>query len=433
MPYKTSEVFVPGGMPQHTYVARTERELERRISAVSDNLCKLAVLTGATKSGKTVLANKTYPRSGQQSVWVDGGAVETEADFWTAVLDQLDGYTSLESSETKESGQSLSGDLEGQIGVPFVGRGKGKVGTGISRRQASGAKEALSISPRAAALSQLRSTKLPLIIDDFHYLDRDFQGSLIRAVKPLVFDGQPVIIIAIPHRRFDAIKVEKEMTGRLESIAIPSWSINELQEIALTGFPLLNLVVDPSVILSLAQEAYGSPHLMQEFCKEICKELHVVESVREGREITAVPNGLFPRVAEGTGKVIFDKLAKGPRQRTDRMQRALLTGGETDIYNVVLLALARLAPGMNKVAYENLRSAIREILSADIPQGHEVTRVLEKMAEIASSDEASTPVIDWDKEEQELHITDPFFAFYLKWGATTFLHPEEDNPPLVNA
>jgi hypothetical protein len=39
------------------------------------------------------------------------------------------------------------------------------------------------------------------------------------------------------------------------------------------------------------------------------------------------------------------------------------------------------------------------------------------MAEIASSDEASTPVIDWDKEDQQLHVTDPFFAFFMKWGA----------------
>jgi hypothetical protein len=38
------------------------------------------------------------------------------------------------------------------------------------------------------------------------------------------------------------------------------------------------------------------------------------------------------------------------------------------------------------------------------------------MAEIASSDEASTPVLDWEKGDRKLHITDPFFAFFLKWG-----------------
>lgn len=56
-----SKVFVPGGMPVITYVPRTERELEGRLQSVTDNLCKLVTLTGATKSGKTVLANKVFP------------------------------------------------------------------------------------------------------------------------------------------------------------------------------------------------------------------------------------------------------------------------------------------------------------------------------------------------------------------------------------
>ncbi len=34
------------------------------------------------------------------------------------------------------------------------------------------------------------------------------------------------------------------------------------------------------------------------------------------------------------------------------------------------------------------------------------------MSKIAISDESSTPVIDWEKEEKVLHITDPFFAFF---------------------
>ncbi|WP_174783566.1 hypothetical protein [Dolichospermum sp. UHCC 0259] len=83
-----------------------------------------------------------------------------------------------------------------------------------------------------------------------------------------------------------------------------------------------------------------------------------------------------------------------------------------------LLAIAKLSLGLETIEYEQLRSVIKEVLTDDIPQAHEVTRVLEQMTRIASSDEASTPVLDWDKEERKLHITDPFFAFYLKWGVT---------------
>ena len=65
---------------------------------------------------------------------------------------------------------------------------------------------------------------------------------------------------------------------------------------------------------------------------------------------------------------------------------------------------------------KDLRSEIRNLLRENPPQAHEISRVLDHMAKISANDEASTPVLDWDKDERELHITDPFFAYYLRWG-----------------
>ena len=69
-----SEVFIPGGLPTYTYNPRNGYELETRIMQAKRNLCKLLIVTGQTKMGKTVLAEKIYER-GNGSVWVDGGAV----------------------------------------------------------------------------------------------------------------------------------------------------------------------------------------------------------------------------------------------------------------------------------------------------------------------------------------------------------------------
>jgi hypothetical protein len=189
-----------------------------------------------------------------------------------------------------------------------------------------------------------------------------------------------------------------------------------LLDIAEEGFPLLRLKVPVSASERLAREAYGSPHLMQEFCRAIAKCNGIEETASDEQTIGVVTDELFRSVAECTGKVIFDKLAKGPRQRADRKRRKLKNGEEADIYKVILYALARLGPGLDTIEYERLRSALRETIADDIPRAHEVSRVLEKMGEIAAQDEASTPVLDWEKQEQKLHITDPFFAFYLKWG-----------------
>ncbi|MCX5644744.1 MAG: hypothetical protein NTZ17_08665 [Phycisphaerae bacterium] len=412
--YRTADVFVAGGMPKLTYVPRAERKLEERLRSAKENLCKLVAVTGATKSGKTVLVSTVFPRT--DAVWVDGGTVKAEDDLWNCILEGLDGFTEIASSERQEESTGFQGELEAEIKLPLWASAKGNVSGNRSTSRGREQSRRLSLSPRAAAISQLRLSKRPLIIDDFHYLERDFQGNIIRALKPLIFEGLPVVLIAIPHRRYDAVKVERELTGRLEAINIPAWEVSELLEIATEGFPLLHVEVPASTTERLAREAYGSPHLMQEFCREFAKCNGIDETTMKESQVSVINDDLFRSVAEGTGKVIFDKLAKGPRPRADRIQRKLKNGDKGDIYKVILYALAKLGPGLETIEYDRLRSAIREILADKLPQANEVSRVLEKMGEIAQNDEASTPVIDWEKQEQKLHITDPFFAFYLKWG-----------------
>lgn len=325
-------------------------------------------------------------------------------------------YSESSASNESETTASFSGEVGAGGQLPLIFKGETKLGAGVDKKRGEATVRRLALNPRAAAISQLRATKCPLVIDDFHYLDREFQGNVIRALKPIIFDGLPVVLIAIPHRRFDTIKVEREITGRLQPIAIPGWSEDELLQIAKDGFPFLNISASREVVLRLAAEAYESPHLMQDFCRMLANDQGVKETSRRTVSVTHVTEDLFSRVAEQTGKVIFDKLAKGPTQRSDRIPRKLKDGRVVDIYKVVLLGLAKLSPGLQTVEYEQLRGAIRDILEDQIPAAHEVTRVVEKMAEIASSDEASTPVLDWEKGEKKLHITDPFFAFFLKWG-----------------
>jgi len=51
-----------------------------------------------------------------------------------------------------------------------------------------------------------------------------------------------------------------------------------LKYIPKTGSALLNLEIDSEIIGKMAENAYGSPHLMQEFCRELCRESNIVET-----------------------------------------------------------------------------------------------------------------------------------------------------------
>jgi hypothetical protein len=354
------DVFVPGGFPRHTYNPRVDLKLETKLAESKENLCKLVTVTGQTKSGKTVLARRVFAL--EESIWIDGGTVSEENDFWDQIIQQLDLFQSVDTA----SGTTVSGKLAGKGSVQgnvFLAKGSAEVGGEIGATKQSSRTTGQHLSSRVVALRGLRKQNLPLVIDDFHYLPRALQGSIVRALKPLVFDGVPIAIIAIPHRRYDALKVEKEMTGRIHPVEIPSWSDAELEFIPKTGFELLNYSLNVNSKRRLATESIGSPHLMQEFCRGLCRSLGLEHQSTSSplRAEDRTLETVFRDTAETIGRPIFEKLARGPRQRTDRVERELKDGHTVDIYELVLYSLAHLRPGLVSIEYEELRSAIREV------------------------------------------------------------------------
>lgn len=276
-----------------------------------------------------------------------------------------------------------------------------------------------NMSNKSVAISLLQEYKTPLIIDDFHYISKEIQKNIVRALKAPIMYGVPVICIAIPSRKFDVIDVERELTGRVDSVEMPSWDEKELSKIAENGFKTLNLGVPKDIVSYLAGESFGSPFLMQDFCRSICQRYDVEHSqnFRKTLDLTVESvSEIFPIIANNSGRSMFDKLKRGPRTRTDRIPRKMKNGEITDIYGVVLETLKHLKPGIETISYDMLRTGIRDVLADDLPQHGEIARVLEKIAEISYTDTSSTPVIDWQKDEDILTITDPFFAFYLRWS-----------------
>lgn len=204
---KYSEVFVPGGFPRYTYNPRDSQNLESQLSEVKDNLCKLVTITGHTKSGKTVLTRKILPPD--EAVWVDGGAVAAEDDLWTSVLEQLDAHSEQTSGHEDSSASTISG--KATAGANFIiAKGEGEIGAEHERGRSNSTTKTRKVSHRVAALSAVKDAKRPIVIDDFHYLPKELQGNIVRALKPLVFDGIPIVLIAIPHRRYDAVRVERD-------------------------------------------------------------------------------------------------------------------------------------------------------------------------------------------------------------------------------
>lgn len=410
---RVGEVFVPGGLPTVTYNPRTELRLEERLRDYLDERHRILSLSGPTKSGKTVLLRAILREV--DAVWLSGGEVSNVDDFWAQVADQLGLFT-------QETFSGHSGHLTGtEHGAAVRGTLFGAGAKADARRRQSqeavrGGSQGRSRPLNAAAKEALLSRTPPLVIDDFHYLERSVQGEIVRNLKDVVFGGVPVIFASVPHRAFDAVRVEREMTGRVEQLQISFWQDEELLGIASNGFGALNLIDEEGLARRLAQESFSSPFLMQDFCLEVCKANDIRTSPPSPTRLSA-PNWdpFFQGRASSSSQTAFDLLARGPRQRRDRIERRLKDGRVTDIYGVVLEGIAYTGP-LTKLTYEELRAAIRDIAS-DPPQRQEVTRVLEEMSKIAREQIEGEPVVDYDGELATLFISDPFFAYYLRWGS----------------
>jgi len=409
---KLSDVFVAGGFPDVTYISRNEYQLESTIEDYLDSRYKLLSISGATKSGKTVLVRKIIPK--KSSFWISGGQISDLNSFWEIVLEKTGGYTSF--SETINENKNTVSSREMTASIKPGGMG-GDIKSQYSESDQHGSSQTVgrAVPLAFSAVNQLLEYKLPLIIDDFHYIDKSVQQSIVRSLKDPIFEGLPVILITVPHRAFDAIGVEKEMTGRVKQLQIPAWQTSELEKIAELGFEALNVHCDSEIVKIMAKESFDSPHLMQDFCAALCKANGAREYQSSSIKLQAPGDWqiFFRNMANDTSKLAFERLAEGPRPRADRIRRTLVNGETCDIYGAVLFAIASTGP-KTRLSYEDIRAGLRTVLSNEIPQAQEVTRILDQMSKIAREKIEGEPVVDWDNSY--LYISDPFFAYYLSWG-----------------
>jgi len=339
---------------------------------------------------------------------LSGGAIDTADDFWMAVCDELEVFT--EHSLAVAAGESDSHSLTGTVNVGVVngsatGTNDRTLDKGVTRSRTSGS--------RSAARQALKATKRIVFIDDFHYISSSEQLSIVRGLKDLIFDGLGVVVAAVPHRAYDVVRVEKEMTGRVAPLPVVPWDENDLKEIATKGFRALGVTVSASAVKRMAEESFGSPHLMQTHCLNLCKANKEVGELRQ-TFVDPIWDSFFEQQASATSKSAFDLLKAGP-PRSNRNPRTLASGVVTDIYGAVLQAISATGP-RTTLPYEDLRVSLREVLAGDLPQRHEITNVLEQMTRIARDQIEGEPVLEYDTDYSTVYLVDPYFAYYLRWA-----------------
>ena len=395
-------VFTAGGQPSVTYVDRTELDIERQLARAIAAPNQIVSLSGPTKAGKTVLCREVL--DDRQYIWIEGGQINTTFEVWDKICYELNYPTEITKSSSAQTQIGIAGGL-----ANFILSASG------SQIYSKETKRSYKIDSMETALRCLIENNIYLIIDDFHYMNDESRTEFLRNIKGGVFMGLKVILLSVTHRAFDAIKAETELTGRFAANNVPEWNQTDLIAISQKGFSALNMNCSQKIMTKLAYEAQNSPFLMQRFCWEICFDLNVDlppdTPVRVPSDVDL--NTLFIRIAKDSGLPIYERLVAGPQSRKERLKRPLKFGGDADVYEATLLAIAETGP-VPSLSYDELRSSLNSILVDKVPQKHEVTSALKHLSRI-SRDIGTDVGLDWDDEKRHLNITDPYLRFYLRW------------------
>lgn len=414
-------------------MARDNRHLENELTDYLDERGSILTVAGPTKTGKTVLVKRLT----EDPVWLEGGRIDSIETFWREIGDALSIYTEVGTDQS--SGESWTGEGGLSGGVPGLVQASAKGATSSS--SASGLNVAVSRPVSRVATEALLNGRRALVVDDFHYINRQLQTEIIRALKPIVFEGAAVILLTTSHRVRDVVNAEREMGARSTTIEVTHWGDDDLINIAVEGFKILRVRdVGNRLARKLADASFGSPHLMQQFCRELCKAQDIRS--RQSTELDLHPplawTTFFKDQTEQDASEWASKLLRGPEQRGQKRAIWRLKNGLVhDHYGLILEAIRSTGPKLN-LTKDEVKTAIDDTVDGQGPAIDRTTRVLKQMSEIARkrvADAAPTeleleqmieightetgqPVLEYveDGAVPVLYIADPFFAFHLAYA-----------------
>jgi hypothetical protein len=191
---------------------------------------------------------------------------------------------------------------------------------------------------------------------------------------------------------------------------------NSSGECGLKGFPLLNVEISERTAVVLAEEACGSPQLMQRICLDTCLVLNCRERLNKPTKLTLDGESLATILEQTStnsehGRLV-EAMHRGKRGRGVRRKLYRFRDGSGgDVYRAVLLALAGNPPTL-QVSYGELLGRVERVCIAEAPPGSSVTETWRKLADIVDAMMPNSRILEWDDET--LTIADPYLLSYLR-------------------
>lgn len=416
MAISVADVFPYNNFPTYNYVSPSLGQ-ERKLESCLESKGSLISLTGPSKSGKTVLAKQLLTE--HHIALISCATIKTVGDFGRMVL------SSVGAPEKRTSTKRRGGKVGAKVGIKgslqLIGLLRGEAsaeGSLESHREDSDTLE-FPLDDLTAVGRLLVSQAKVLVLDDFHYAPKKLQRRLAEAVRVVTATGARCIVTTTSLRRDVLTRANKDLQGRVDSVHLKYWSPQDLESIAREGFSVLKVQFPVALIRRFAEDAVGSPQLMQLICHQLCRVL----SIKGVSRTPLTLNPTEPEIADAfdrAGRTVdYTNLAMALENR-DRGRRqpsyVFRDGSSGGPVRAVFHALCTGAPHLQIDVNTLTKRCEAVIIGGRAPSVATVAEVCAHLHAVGHDNRPENPPFDWESESMRLELVDPYFFFFLKYA-----------------
>lgn len=419
------QVFTPGKLPSDTYNERSETQLVPQLNNTLTAGGKIAILTGQTKIGKTVLVRKVIPDD--KRIEIQAGDL-TDTPIEKVIARKLGAFP-IEKRviETLQEDDSEKNAFEAGFGarIKFWKFLFAKVN--VSRKNENSSLKSNIINEIfeddlfTRVMEYINENNYILVFDDFHYLEGEKQRKLIHRLKDPLSLGAKIVIVLIPNRNEDVITAEPDMQGRTKEIVVPSWNKEELRFIPESGFKKLNISLDSIVIDDIVENGFRNPDLVQDICSHLCQEFQINQAKETLTHINVSKTDLKRIYRElNTTNSLIDSIERGKITKGSgrKLYQLKESDKKVDTYALIIRALGNIA---NKDAIQGgeLVEEVHTLVKNNNgePRRSDIIATVKRMVDIAKKQNSRDPALTY--EDDLLKMYDPFFSFDIRWRHST--------------
>jgi hypothetical protein len=417
-----AEVFVHRGYPEYTYVERknptekSESFEDQLYSALRRNYH--VKISGPSKSGKTQLVRKVVRERLDKKglVKIKGSNIDSTGDLSSQAVDILPVSSEVSKTEANQETSSIKAKISARLGLTST-----EVSGDVSQTEIQEYQEVERNNEKSlrSLLQSIDGEEFVVLIDNFHYIEKDVRKEILEAIRDLETN---FCMAMIPYRMDDIYIGNQDLQGRVQSIEMNYWGIEELEEIGNIGFAKLNINLTDNTISRLANESVGSPQIMQQMCQTFCVDILDIDEKYPEKEDISTSTEEVERVAKkivSTAQVekIFRKLKSGKETRGEERVGYPLNNGIGDGYTCVLRGVRRdPVPEDRIVDINELEERIDKEIEGEVDRRKQnISNDCENMAEIMEDEFPNKLSIEWDDTEGRLAISNPYLLFYIRW------------------